>query len=742
MIPRSSAWIGVLVRRVMKATPFFQPRTLFALRFIFIFVMLFGSVFPLVSEAASISKSIISPQRKRPSKEEPIHLTSDTLEYRKDEDLFIAEGSVVMIQGPMRVEADYATLDNQSGKLLATGNVHFSDGENQIDANQVEIDVDTQLGIMYDARLFIKSEHYTIDGEEMERRDIDRYFLKDASFTACDCVEDPDWRIRASQIRVHLDNFLVMRNFVFYADEIPILYLPYFIYPAKTERQTGFLVPRVGYSSRWGFRYYQDFFWAISKSQDMTFSLDHRGNKGDGGALQYRYVLSKDAQGRLDIHYFHDRIDRTDRDEVQYIHQQRFTDRITGKIDVHYVNQQNNFQVLSDSTTQRAQTNVESNVFLTYRGDESYAYLLGRYTQTLTGQSNSTVAQRLPEIGYSFLNHRIDETPLYFNWESTATNFWREVGPDVKRVDLYPKLSMPISLSAAGTLTPWTGFRETWYSRGETDTQAIEREIYPIGLDWEDRLQRAWGGFTHLVVPSLMYERIAVGDHPDVPQFDEIDRLHDRNNLTASVAQRFFTRNEKGEAQEKVYLRFTDTYNLRDEQPGVTGTHPFSDLRAEGIFHYTSHFTLAIDSFYDPYRHLFSSWNTDVTLNFPPRLAITLGQRATKEGTIPQKGDLFNPLFLGDRETTPRINFLTEHIVLRTPAGINLASKAYFDVTEKKFTEIDYGVQLERQCWSISLVYIILRSPSVPQLNRSEFLFLLNLKGLGASDTKKFVNIF
>ena len=682
---------------------------------------------------AAVSKSIISPLKK-PKTEEPIHLTSDILEYRKEDDLFIAEGSVVMTQGPIRVEADYATLDNQTGKLLATGSVHFSDGENQTDASQIEIDVNTQLGILYDARLFIKSEHYTIDGEEMERRDVDRYYLKDASFTACDCADDPDWRIGASEIRVHLDNFLVMRNFVFYADDIPLFYLPYFAYPAKTQRQTGFLVPRVGYSSRWGIRYYQDFFWALSKSQDMTFSIDHRGN-GDGGAFQYRYALAKQTDGRLDVHYFHDNFDNVDRYEVQYTHEQRFSDRITGKIDLHYVNEQNNFQVLSESTAERAQTNVESNVYLTYRGDESYAYLLGRYSQSLTGLNSSTVPQRLPEVGYSLLPHRIGETPLYFNWESTAVYFWREVGPDVKRVDLYPKLSLPLSLSSAGTLTPWTGFRETWYSRGAAEDQAIGREIFPIGLDWEDPLRREWGSFTHLVVPTLMYEHIAANDPSDIPQFDEIDQLHSRSSLTASLAQRFLTRDEKGVPQEKASLRLTDTYYLQEAQPGLADSHPFSDIRGEGALRFTSHFTLGIDTFYDPYHHRLSSWNTDATVAFPPRFTATLGQRATREGTTPQKGDLFNPLYLGDREATPRINFITESVVFRSPWGINLASRAYFDIHESKFIEIDYGIQYERQCWSVTVAYIDLRP-------RNEFTFFFNLKGLGTTESHRFANLF
>lgn len=699
-------------------------------------MVLIGFGFPLQpSDAWAISKNILSPLKKRPDVQEPIYLTADRLEYRKEEDLFLAEGSVVVTQGPMRIEADDVALDNGTGKLIATGSVHFSDGENQIDSDQIEIDVNTQLGILYDARLFIKSENYTLDGEEIERRSPDRYVLKDAAFTACTCPDDPEWRIRAGQIRLHLDHYLVIRNLVFYADDIPIFYLPYLLYPAKTQRQTGLLVPHIGYSSKWGFRYNQDFFWAISKSQDMTISLDHRGSKGDGGGLEYRYILSKGSKGELQADYLYDKEKQVGRWELRYHHEQRFTERINAKVDIHYINQENNFQELSDITAERAQQNIESNIFVTYRGEESFAYFLARYTQDLTTPSNSATPQRLPEIGYSLLSHRLGDSPVYFSFESSAVNFWRSEGSTAQRVDLYPKLSLPIALKEAGTLTPWAGVRETWYSRGTLADESIGREIFPAGLRWEDPLVKAWGTTVHLLDPSLMYEYIPVEDHPDIPQFDELDRLQDRNAVTASVAQRFLRRDEKGALQEKLSLRFTETYNVRDARSDGNDARPLSDFRSEAAFHFTRYLSLGLDTFYDLYDHRVSYWNTDLTLDLSPHLTATLGQRYTRGGTLPQRGDLFNPLYLGDREAAPRVQFWTERILLRTPWGIHLASRAYFDAETSKFVEIAYGLQYERQCWSFTLTYQDLRT-------RNEVTFMVNLKGLGATTSRKFASLF
>ena len=705
---------------------------------IFLFSLLIFFILPngpLQAQPAKPAKPTFPAVKKPGGTGEPIHLQSDRLEYLKEEDVYLAEGSVVVQQGPLHLEADTLRLDNAEGKLVAIGNVHFSDGENRIDAEEIELDINTQLGILYDGNLFVKSDHYYLAGETIERRALDRYYLEEGSFTACDFPEDPAWRIKARRLRIRMDHYLVARDVVFYANGIPIFYLPYLIYPVKTERQTGLLVPRVGYSSRYGFRYGQDLYWAISQSQDATFSFEHRGSKGDGLGLEYRYALSKGSGGELQTDYLYDRENHVGRWDIRYRHEQRFTERLTAKLDLRYLNEEDSLRELSDQTVERARQNIESNFFLTYRGNESFAYLLARYTQDLTAQGNDATVHRLPEVGYSLIQHRLGASPVFFNFESTAVNFWRAEGLKANRIDLYPKLSLPISLAGAATLTPWAGFRETWYSRGTLEDNPIARETIPAGVALESPLYRRWGTATHLITPSVHYEYIAAEDLPDTPRFDEVDRIHDRSAVTLSLSQRFLTEGEKGEPVEKIYFRLTESYHFQEARSAAPDSRPYSDLRAEWTVHPVSQVTLRIDSFYDFYDHRFSSWNTDVLFDLPPYLNLSLGQRHTHSGLIPQKGDLFNPLYLGDREIATPVEFWTGRILIKTPWGVSLVSRAYFDAEVSKFVEIDYGLQYEQQCWGITLAYIDLRT-------RNEFSFMISLKGLGNTGSSKFANLF
>ncbi len=676
------------------------------------------------------------PQQPDPSEEmsqSPIDVTADRLEY--SEGVYQAHGSVVVLQGPMKVSADAVSLNNETGKLHAVGNVHFTDKGHQMDAAEMTLDINTKLGVLYRGSLFVKQENYHFSGAEIERRELDDYLLRDASFTACDCPTDPDWRIRSRTIRLRLDQKVVARDLVFYAGKVPIVYLPYITYPLK--RQTGFLIPRFGYSARHGFKINQPFFWAISQHQDATLSFDHRGSKGNGVEMEYRYVPSSALQGTLETAYFYDEEKQVTRWNVRYNHRQRLSEQLDARLDIRYSNERDNFRDLSDQTSERAQQNLESNLFVVYRGDLWLAYALARYTIDLTTSDNNRTLQKLPEFGMSLAEYRLGASPLYLNFDGSAINFWRKVGFSTQRVDLYPKISWPILLSASATVTPWAGLRKTWYSRGNLETHPLDRTIFPVGLHLKTEYDRRWGKMTHLIRPSLMYEYIEGGRQPDVPQFDDLDRRYDRHSVTVSLTQRFLEENGEGQLIEKVFSQLTESYDIHKGHSGAapTGESPYSDLRWELKIKPTSSFSIAVDSFYNLDNQTLSSFNTDLNFNFRSYVTASFGQRYTKEGSISRKGDLFNPIYLGDRETASPVQFLTEKVVIRTTFGIHLASRTYYDVRRGEWVEIAYGLQFERQCWNVTVTYIDLKE-------RNDLYFMVNLKGLGDLASKRWANLF
>ena len=107
-----------------------------------------------------------------------------------------------------------------------------------------------------------------------------------------------------------------MRGATFRVMDVPVLWFPILSFPALSDRATGFLMPRFGYSARRGFQFEQPFFWNISKSQDATVAVDVETAARIGLLGEYRYMLSDEARGSFAGGYWNESIRTSKADEI------------------------------------------------------------------------------------------------------------------------------------------------------------------------------------------------------------------------------------------------------------------------------------------------------------------------------------------------------------------------------------------------------------------------------------------
>ncbi len=118
----------------------------------------------------------------------------------------------------------------------------------------------------------------------------------------------PDWRLAASEIDVTIDGYGSMKHGRFLARDIPLFYVPYLFFPAKTTRQSGFLFPFFSYSSdKNGLDVELPFFWAISESADATFYQRYMEKRGFKEGVEFRYFLSPASFGTFYADFINDR---------------------------------------------------------------------------------------------------------------------------------------------------------------------------------------------------------------------------------------------------------------------------------------------------------------------------------------------------------------------------------------------------------------------------------------------------
>ena len=124
--------------------------------------------------------------------------------------------------------------------------------------------------------------------------------LNGVTFSTCPTGQE-DWLVRADSIKVKPDETRgVARNAVFYVQDIPIFYLPYYSFPVTDARETGLLFPQVGSSSSTGFAYEQPYYLNLDQQYDATITPRYMTKRGLQLKTEFRYLTEQNS-GQIDI---------------------------------------------------------------------------------------------------------------------------------------------------------------------------------------------------------------------------------------------------------------------------------------------------------------------------------------------------------------------------------------------------------------------------------------------------------
>ena len=123
-------------------------------------VLLVSFLLPIQIHAASA----IDPPTPSGSGSLPIEVKADRIDYLQDQDIYEAEGSVVVDQGPVHLTADHLTIQALPGVMIATGHVRLKDPKADIISERLELNVNTEAGVVTHGQVYIKASNTTVDG--------------------------------------------------------------------------------------------------------------------------------------------------------------------------------------------------------------------------------------------------------------------------------------------------------------------------------------------------------------------------------------------------------------------------------------------------------------------------------------------------------------------------------------------------------------------------------------------------
>jgi len=618
-------------------------------------------------------------------------ITADLLEYFKDEDKYVATGNVRIEKEDAVLTADRVIFYHGTSDVEAAGNVVYIDAETVINTERAELNLDTKTGKLYSAIIFFKKDNYWITGDGIEKIKENHYYAKTATFTTCDSEPScsPDWSFKGSNIDIIVGRRLTARNVTFRIKDLPVLYSPYLWAPVKTERETGFLVPIIGTSSRKGFQFSQAFFWAIDEDKDATFYLDYYSKRGIGKGAEFRYITFN-GRGNWYAYHIRDRELKKDFYEVRGFNEYYFKN-IKGLIDINYVNHEDFYREYARTRDSRIQRFLQSTGEVSISFHRSRLYLLGQHWIDLKKLESSHVPQRLPEVGYVI--NPVNIGPMIFTMSSSLTNFHRDKGTDGQRLDLNPTLSYSFGdwVQLFQSISP----RATFYNlKDETGYgKSLHRETFEYRAKALSRLVKQYKTFSHILEPSIEYRFIP--DTRPVPLFDSTE-LFDRTSVAHLSLY-----NSISFRRLALSARITQPYDFNAGDNALQPTVLQASLSGP--------FTLNFDMTYDFNVQEVKTVNSDLSVQVVEGTTVTIGERYAKDARIMQY----------------RVGI--DSAITR---NISVNADIWYDLKGGGLRESALRTRYSQQCWAMDLS--LSRKPG-DDIRPPEYSFmvLFELKGLG-----------
>ncbi|MDZ7628262.1 MAG: LPS assembly protein LptD [Parvularculaceae bacterium] len=231
-----------------------------------------------------------------PAARERILFEADSVSRASETSPIVAEGNVRAYFGDRFLAADRLSYDQASEIVIAEGNVSITDEFRQtVFAGRVELTGDLRDGVAENFSALLE-DNAKLAATSAVREQNSRTKLRNAVYTACDVCDDegdaktPTWRVKALRVTRDEERKVVRFTHAFLEIKgVPILYAPFLQAPdPSVERQSGFLTPLIGASSRLGFNFELPYYLAISNHQDATFSPKYTSQDGILWQGEYR----------------------------------------------------------------------------------------------------------------------------------------------------------------------------------------------------------------------------------------------------------------------------------------------------------------------------------------------------------------------------------------------------------------------------------------------------------------------
>jgi LPS-assembly protein len=503
----------------------------------------------------------------------PTDVTANRVES-VDRSHYRLSGDVRVQRLDQLLRADFLTYDSETTDYTAEGHVRMQDRSLLLSAARGRGTVTPSTTWLDEVRYQLLDQRGNGTARTANLTDPDHGELTDGTYSTCD-PSDRRWYLHGDRVELdHVANQGRAHDVTLYLGDVPFFWFPYLTFPLSAERKSGFLVPRLSYTSRRGLVFGVPYYLNLAPNYDATLTPLVSTERGALLQGQFRYL---DAHDKTELDFRvtpHDDGIADDlrrfakaraagaaplptpleipnrRYELHFSDVSSLSSHWSAAIDIHHVSDKEYFQDYGDSLDTTATSLLGSSAYLNGRGEGWTAAIGGDSTQ-ITQPYLAEAFQpytRLPRLTFQGARGLVGDLAVgidaeYVNFRKSPFDLLQPDGGFARvdalqgqRLDLHPYLAYPIE-TAAYFLRPELGLRYTAYDLRDLDGYAatnpgapLFRDRHPArtlpiasldaGLVFERDTEWFGRAFTQTLEPRLFYLRVPFRDQTGLPIFD------------------------------------------------------------------------------------------------------------------------------------------------------------------------------------------------------------------------------
>ncbi len=669
-----------------------------------------------------------------------IVIEADAATALPEEDSAIFQGNVIISQPNQTLYADDLYYDNQRQLVKVDQQLLIQLRNLRLLGSQAWFDLNKHQGKMAQISYRIPSRKARGTASKMVLLDKNHSRYENISYTTCP-PGNKGFVLSAQSMEIdqqqQIGTFKAARlHFL----GVPIFYAPKLTIPLDSARKSGLLVPSLGYSSRNGADITVPYYFNLAPNYDATLMPRLLSKRGLLIGGEFRF-LTPPYRGELRAEILPD--DRLHDSQGSrgalrarsHSNLGHITPGLAADLDLNWVSDRDYLDDLGQSLAVTSTRHLRNRLALGWRHHDWDALAELRHYKTL--DQNILPQDRpyslLPRVAFNWRKQH-GLAGLDYGLNAELSSFYRDDSVTGQRIDLNPRLSMPLHRSW-GFIEPALAGRYTSYSLrdqlpGKDPSPA--RSTYSISLDsglFFDR-EVSWFGqaMTHTLEPRAYYLYTPYENQSDIPLFDTShldfnfnnlfrdnrfngpDRVGDANQLTLALTSRILARDD---GRELLRASIGQIYYFEDRRIALDATSPLDTSSSSVIAELST--------------GILDRWRLRAAVQVDPHAATALQQGLAQAS---YRGDNGERLHASWR--------LREGILEQTDLAASwpvsektsLIGRWYYSVKEGHSLETVAGIEYGDCCWRIRAVWRRYLDSNGAEYNNTALL-QLELKGLG-----------